>query len=135
MGYGMATNIRRKVASDVVMYVYDLSAQLCERFENEMQTYGPIKVVESPREAAENASYVISIVPGADDVRKVYLDPSTGVIAAPSNKERLMLECSTIDSSSTRTVGRALLSGGAGFYVDSSVSVCVTRNLPCTLVD
>lgn len=123
MGYAMAKNIRQKMSPTGNLYIFDVFRTACERFYDEIQATGPVIIVDSPREAAEFADTVISIVPGADDVRQVYLDAVTGIIAARKNSERVLLECSTIDSKSTQAVGEALLVGKLGTYVDTPVSV------------
>ena len=73
-----------------------------------------------------DATVVVSMLPSADIVRKVYLDRSDGVIAAPSVADRLVLECSTIDSASARDVAGELKTSGCGLYVDTPVSVSST---------
>lgn len=123
MGYAMASNIRRKVASNSILYVNDINMAACERFKAEYQSLGPIEIVSTAREAAEDSKYVISIVPGAADVKKVYLDEKDGVIASKPDEERVLCECSTIDVKSTREVGEALEAKGLGTYVDTPVSV------------
>lgn len=125
MGYAMAMNIRQKMSRTGTLYVFDVFRTACERFYHEMQATGPVVIANSPREAAEFSDTVISIVPGSDDVRQVYLDAVTGVIAARKNPKRVLLECSTIDSKSTQAVGEALLFGKSGTYVDTPVSVCL----------
>ncbi|KAJ5631984.1 hypothetical protein N7490_008323 [Penicillium lividum] len=87
-----------------------------------MNEIGRSVVVGSPREAAESSQTVISIVPGAKEVRQMYLDAATGVIAAARNPNRLILECSIIDSQSSRDVAEKLLLAGAGPYADTPVS-------------
>jgi 3-hydroxyisobutyrate dehydrogenase len=124
MGYGMARNIRKRMHPTATLYMYDVSRSVCERFAQEMRGIGHCTIVDSPREAAESSQTVISIVPGAKEVRQVYLDPATGVIAAARNIDRLILECSTVDSQSSRDVAEELLLAGAGTYVDTPVSVC-----------
>ena len=62
-------------------------------------------------------------MPAAEHVRQVYLDKENGVIAAPKNDDRLMLECSTIDTQTTRDVGKAIIDAGTGRYIDAPVSV------------
>ncbi|KAF2831807.1 3-hydroxyisobutyrate dehydrogenase-like protein [Ophiobolus disseminans] len=122
MGYAMAMNIRKKMPSSSTLYINDINAAACARFKQEFASYGPIEIVPTAREAAENASVLISIVPGAADVKAVYLDEVTGVIAVKKNKDRLMLECSTIDVESTKEVGRKVMSEGRGVYIDAPVS-------------
>lgn len=125
MGYAMAMNIRKKAPSSSTLYINDINASACERFKSEFSSYGPIEIVPTAREAAENSKVVISIVPGAVDVKKVYLDEKDGVIASKPDEERVSCECSTIDVKSTREVGEALKAKGLGTYVDTPVSVSV----------
>lgn len=128
MGYAMASNIRRKIPSTSTLYINDINAAACTRFQSQYSSHGPIEIVSTARDAAENASIVISIVPGGADVKKVYLDSQDGVMAAKQNGSRLMLECSTIDVESTREVGEKLGKEGLGVYIDAPVSVsCVLR--------
>ncbi|KAF2270517.1 6-phosphogluconate dehydrogenase C-terminal domain-like protein [Lojkania enalia] len=122
MGYAMAANIRKETPPSSILYVNDINASACERFKAEFGSYGPIEIVSTAREAAENSKVLISIVPGAADVKKVYLDEKDGVIASKSDGERIMCECSTIDVKSTREVGQALMKKGLGTYVDTPVS-------------
>lgn len=123
MGYAMASNIRKKVPKESILYINDINAPACERFKAEYSSFGPVEVVSTAREAAENAKVLISIVPGGKDVKAVYLDEKTGVIAAKKDKGRLMLECSTIDVDTTKEVGRRMKEGRLGTYIDAPVSV------------
>jgi 3-hydroxyisobutyrate dehydrogenase-like beta-hydroxyacid dehydrogenase len=122
MGYAMAANIRQKIPSLSTLYINDIDASACARFKSQFSTYGPIKIVSTAREVAEHAKVLISIVPGGQDVRKVYLDAETGVIAAKQDEKRIMLECSTIDVESTKEVGKKLKEAGQGTYIDAPVS-------------
>lgn len=123
MGYGMATNIRKKLSRNATMFVQDVNGAACERFVNETSEYGPVEVLKTAKEAASAASILISIVPAAEHVRQVYLDEENGVIAAPKSESRLILECSTIGIESTREVGKAVMDAGLGRYIDAPVSV------------
>ncbi|KIV87926.1 hypothetical protein PV11_03441 [Exophiala sideris] len=122
MGFAMAGNIRKKISSASTLYVYDISRSSCERFASTYGKSGPIVICESVKDAAESADVVISIVPTAENVRQVYLDQSSGLVAARKDADRLILECSTIDSASTREVGEQLRGSKHGFYVDAPVS-------------
>jgi 3-hydroxyisobutyrate/3-hydroxypropionate dehydrogenase len=123
MGFAMASNIRKKIPRDSTLYINDINATACERFNTEYNSFGPIEIVSTARDAAEHASVVISIVPGGQDVKAVYLDDKTGVVAAKKNDKRLMLECSTIDVDTTKEVGKRLKDEGQGVYIDAPVSV------------
>lgn len=122
MGYAMASNIRLKMPATSTFYINDINASSCTRFKSENSSHGPIEITASAREAAEKSKYLISIVPDGSDVKKVYLDPETGVIAARKDQERIMLECSTIDVQTTKEVGAALHHAGLGTYIDAPVS-------------
>lgn len=123
MGYAMAKNIREKMPSSSKLYINDINVSACTRFKDQFSSHGPIEIVPTAREAAENAKVLLSIVPAGVDVKKVYLDKENGVIAARKDKERLMLECSTIDVETTKEVGTTLKSEGSGTYVDAPISV------------
>lgn len=127
MGYHMAGHIRKNMPSSAIFLINDVVASVCQRFFNEFNRYGPIKVVANAKEAASRAKIVISIVPSATNVRDVFLDPETGIIRAPKDTDRLLLECSTIDLKTTREVGAIMAEAGAGTYVDSPVSVCLRK--------
>ncbi|USP76882.1 3-hydroxyisobutyrate dehydrogenase [Curvularia clavata] len=122
MGYAMASNIRMKMPRTSTLFINDINASACTRFTSEYSSYGTIEIASSAKEAAENARYLISIVPDSKDVRSVYLDEQTGVIAARKDPERIMLECSTIDVQTTKAVGSALQEAGIGTYIDGPVS-------------
>ncbi|KAJ5559806.1 hypothetical protein N7513_002205 [Penicillium frequentans] len=122
MGYAMARNVRRKMAPTGTLYIFDVYRPACEQFQNEFEDSGPVVIVDSPREAAALSQMVISIVPGAEEVQQVYLNDISGISAAPKNQDRLMMECSTIDSQTSREIGEALRATGAGIYIDTPVS-------------
>jgi 3-hydroxyisobutyrate dehydrogenase len=123
MGYGMATNIRKKLSNKSTMYINDVNSEACQRFSDELKSHGPIEIVKTAKEAATKAPILVSIVPAAEHVKQVYLDKENGVIAAPPSKERLILDSSTIDVDSQREVGKAIRDAGIGSYYDSPVSV------------
>jgi len=123
MGYGMASNIRKKMPPEYVLYVFDVSASVCQRFKRELGGYGRIEIVDSARAVAEDAVGVVSILPSAAVVQETFLNKKTGIVAAIKNVERILLECSTIDSYSVQRIGREAIGAASGVYVDSPVSV------------
>lgn len=76
---------------------------------------------------------MFTIVPEGSDVRKVFLDPSTGLLSgltSPSAseenaeseaKQKTFIDCSTIDPATSLSVARAVEEAGARFY-DAPVS-------------
>lgn len=135
MGYAMASNTRKKMHESATLYINDINASARSRFKDEYSTHGPIEIVPTAREAAENAKVVISIVPGARVVKQVYLDDTDGVIAAERDEERVLCECSTIDVKSTKEVGEKLRERGLGTYVDTPVSVSTNTKNPSCIFD
>ena len=123
MVYQMAGNLRKKTPASTTLYVNDVDEAICDRFARDFDSFGPVQVVESAKEAASNAKTVVSMVPATRHVQAVYLDENTGIINAPKDSERLLLECSTIDIDSTKEIGLRIMAAGLGAYVDAPVSV------------
>jgi 3-hydroxyisobutyrate dehydrogenase-like beta-hydroxyacid dehydrogenase len=127
MGYGMCANLRKKLPQSQTLYIYDVAPATSKRFVDEYAQYGPITLVNSAKDVAANTEVLLSIVPTVNNVREVYLDPQNGIIGAPKNEARLLLECSTIDVESARSIGYEVTKAGVGTYVDSPVSVSAAR--------
>ena len=137
MGYAMATNVRKKLEKSCDMYVYDINREACERFkkESEAASLGRVEVASSAKDVAQHAMTIISMIPAGKHVRETYLDNQNGVAAAldPANaetdKQRVYVECSTIDIETARDVGTKLKEMGMGTYVDCPVSVCPSLHI------
>ena len=68
-------------------------------------------------------------VPAARHVKDVFLNPQTGLLAAPRhppNKKILFMELSTIDAAASTEVAEAVITNDLGDFVDAPCSV---RNL------
>lgn len=122
MGYGMAGNVRRKMAPSGTLFIYDVVRDACERFIDEFKNLGRIEIVETPKAGVDQSKILITMVPRGANVRQVYLQGPGAVIEA-TKADRLLLECSTIDVQTTREVGYKVRSSGIGHYVDTPVSV------------
>ncbi|KAM5357688.1 hypothetical protein ACJZ2D_016016 [Fusarium nematophilum] len=122
MGYGMASNTRRKMSKTQVLYIFDVNPSVCQRFKDELQKSGDVQIASSAKEVAERSVGVISILPSAAIVEKTFLDGITGVVAARKNGQRILIECSTIDNPSAQRIGQEIMGAGSGIYVDSPVS-------------
>ena len=126
MGYPMAKNVRQKMPAGAGFWIFDVNKDVCTRFAVEFQEYGPIYIAGSAKEVAQNAFSIASIIPTGAHVRSVYLDPNTGILAAKSNemdKNRVYIECSTIEKEIAVDVASQLQEAGMGQYVDCPVSV------------
>lgn len=133
-GYGMATNVRKKMSNKSILFINDVNRSACEKFVEENNSYGPIKIIDTAKEVASKAPILISIVPASQHVKQVYLDKENGVIATTSDKNRLILESSTIDVDTTREVGKALMDAGCGRYIDAPVSVSYHQSITCIVL-
>ncbi|UQC77039.1 uncharacterized protein CLUP02_02505 [Colletotrichum lupini] len=89
IGYPMAASIRRNLKRQSTVHVFDVNKSACEKFVQQFSSFGQVEVAASPREVAAAVDVVISMVPGAPEVSKVYLDVGDGIISAPKNPQRL----------------------------------------------
>lgn len=126
MGYGMASNVRKKMASDNTLYIFDVDRAVCQKFQTEFSSYGKIEIAANARGTADDSVGVVSILPSAPTVRETFLHESTGIIAAKKDRTRVLLECSTISSSSTKRIGLEAMAAESGLYVDGPVSVSLS---------
>jgi 3-hydroxyisobutyrate dehydrogenase len=94
MGSGMAAN-QAKAGREVV--AFDLSAEALARAKE--QGMSP---VSSAAEAVKDANVVITMLPAGSHVRDVYMD----AILPNAPKDAVLIDCSTIDVDSARTVAR-----------------------------
>ena len=109
MGGGMAPNLA-KAGHDV--RAFDLVAEAVEKAKE-----AGCGVAPSAADAVKDADVVITMLPAAQHVRKVFHDD----VAPNAKKGALLIDCSTIDVASAREVGEALNALGFDF-VDAPVS-------------
>ena len=94
MGSGMAAN-QAKAGREVV--AFDLSADALGRAKEQ-----GMKPAASAGEACKDADVVITMLPAGQHVRDVYLE----AILPNAPRDALLIDCSTIDVDSARTVAR-----------------------------
>ncbi len=94
MGSGMAAN-QAKAGREVV--AFDLSAEAVARAKEQ-----GMSGAASAAEAVKDAEIVITMLPAGQHVRDVYMD----AILPNAPKDALLIDCSTIDVDSARTVAR-----------------------------
>jgi 3-hydroxyisobutyrate dehydrogenase len=108
MGGPMARNL---VAAGHQVTVFDLAA-------SNMAAVTGAMPAPSPVAAARGAEVVVTMLPSGDPVRDVYVDQ--GVIEASAGNA-VLIDCSTIDVATARTVAEAAASAGR-MMVDAPVS-------------
>ncbi|KAF5698434.1 2 4-dihydroxyhept-2-ene-1 7-dioic acid aldolase [Fusarium mundagurra] len=62
-GHPMASNIQKSMSADKTLYVFDIVHASCKRFQNGFGGIGPVRIIESPKEAVSAAAIVVSFVP------------------------------------------------------------------------
>lgn len=92
IGYGMASNLRKKLPPSTTLYVFDINQEVIQRLVTEFGSYGKIEVASSAKELANSVGTLLSSLPAGPHVTKVYLDSENGVIAANKNPDRLLIE-------------------------------------------
>ncbi|KAK3373034.1 NAD binding domain of 6-phosphogluconate dehydrogenase-domain-containing protein [Lasiosphaeria ovina] len=122
MGKPMATNLAKALPAGAHLYVHDIVAAAV----NELHALFPTIVVKcgSAREVAQNAEVVLTMLPEGAHVKSVYLNPSTGIIAAlDQTSTKLLIDSSTIDTATNLHIRSQLAthSPGTSFY-DAPVS-------------
>ncbi|KAL3458848.1 hypothetical protein BJX64DRAFT_291755 [Aspergillus heterothallicus] len=124
MGYGMASNLRKEMPSlTFTLFIHDISEQVCHRFVSEFSQHGSIRIAHSAKHAAHaGACLFVSSLPSVAAVRNVYLDAADGLVGAPADPNRLILETNTIESSEAQAIAETLSEAGAGRYLDAPVS-------------
>lgn len=118
----MASNLRKRLPAATILQVCDLRSELCQQLVTDFGQFGNIEVVASPKELVTSCQTVLSSLPSSAAVKDVYLNETTGVIAAPHDAGRLIIECSTIEIETTQSIGRRIIDASVGFFVDATVS-------------
>lgn len=123
MGYGMAMNLRTKVPSSCRFLLCEINEERRKQFVDEASSKGNIEVVQSPKELAEQADIIITMLPRAPHVKEVFTNPQTGFLSIPKpEKQKFFLECSSIDTASSSEVCEKVKQSGIGDFIDAPVS-------------
>ncbi|KAG4027701.1 hypothetical protein MFRU_028g01230 [Monilinia fructicola] len=127
MGYNMARNLQAKLPSSDSIQVFDINAEAVEKFTKDTKALGTgavVKAASSIREAAENSETIITVLPEPAHVKNVFsqiLKPPLSTTAV-ANTDRLFIDCSTIDPTTSREVARAVHTTQQGRFVDAPMS-------------
>ncbi|KAK3905501.1 6-phosphogluconate dehydrogenase [Staphylotrichum tortipilum] len=113
MGYPMAKNLRSGLGRETRLLICDVNSEALSRFRAETVAEGPVKIINNGYEAAKAADVVITMLPGSDAVKAVYLDQKTGVFAGAAaaargglSQRKLIMECGTIEIDTILSVAR-----------------------------
>jgi 3-hydroxyisobutyrate dehydrogenase-like beta-hydroxyacid dehydrogenase len=130
MGYPMALNLRKGLDDSHTLLICDVSKDALTRFQQDSKGHGPVSVVDSGYQAIQHADTVITMLPDSNAVRKVYIDPTSGILAgaeanSATKSDKLIMECGTIETSTILEVAKATDTSSASdilTFVDAPVS-------------
>lgn len=112
-------NMGGPMAANLLTAGFTVSAfDLCATARDALAAQGA-GVAENAQAAAQDADFVISMLPAGQHVAALYL--GDGGLLAALDKSTTVLDCSTIDAPTARQVGAAAAAGGIGF-LDAPVS-------------
>lgn len=123
MGYGMALNLRSKIPSGSRFLLCEINEARRDQFLSESSSKGSVETVQSPKELAELADIIITMLPKAHHVEKVFKDDATGFLTIEKpGKLKLFLECSSIDTAASVALAKEVEASGIGRLLDAPVS-------------
>lgn len=118
----MAKNLRAKIPKSDTMVINDVNDAATQQFLKEV---GNVTIAKSVREVAEQTENIITVLPEPQHVKAVYqqiLEPNNLLTATPITKERLFIDCSTIDPMTSADVATQAHISGQGRFVDAPMS-------------
>ncbi len=123
MGYGMATNLRAKIPKSANFVLCEINEARQTQFVEESSGNGPVEIVSSPREVAERADIIVTMLPRAPHVEEVFKNAETGFLAiSKPPKPKFFLECSSINTASSTALAATVEESGIGCFIDAPVS-------------
>ncbi|KAG0652445.1 3-hydroxyisobutyrate [Hyphodiscus hymeniophilus] len=127
MGYNMARNLQAKLPSSDTIRIYDINSESTKRFADEtkaLSSGAAVEIASSVREAAEDSETTITVLPEPTHVTNVFgqiLKPPLSE-ASVANPDRLFIDCSTIDPTTSKEVANAVHTTQQGRFVDAPMS-------------
>ncbi|OHW96419.1 3-hydroxyisobutyrate dehydrogenase protein [Colletotrichum incanum] len=123
MGWGMALNIRKKLPESATLVVCEVSEERRSKFLLESKDKGIVLDAKSPKELAEKADIIITMLPKAAHVLDVFTNSETGLLSiAKTDTPKLFIECSTIEVTASLATKDAVIESGLGTFIDAPVS-------------
>ncbi|CAJ2512203.1 Uu.00g052180.m01.CDS01 [Anthostomella pinea] len=123
MGYQMAKNLQSKLSPSDSIRLFDINKDAMQRLAEEMQTSqtsgAVVELAAGVREASQDADIVITALPEPKHVKGVY---SKMLSPALPRVDRVYIDCSTIDPSSSREVAKWVADAKQGHFVDAPMS-------------
>ncbi|OAA49034.1 3-hydroxyacid dehydrogenase/reductase [Beauveria brongniartii RCEF 3172] len=148
MGYQMAKNLQSKLQPSDKVSLYDINGDAMKRLQAEMKadsTGAAVELAASAHDASKEAptltetllsplpqDTVITVLPEPQHVQGVYQS-----ILAPSlpRRDRVFIDCSTIDPSTSRAVAASVAAAQQGVFADAPMSGGVGAGLSAKLAN
>ncbi|EFX05960.1 3-hydroxyisobutyrate dehydrogenase [Grosmannia clavigera kw1407] len=120
MGYQMAKNLQSKLGPSDSVRLFDINKEAVAKLAGEASGTGAaVEVVADVAAAANDADYVITVLPEPAHVRAVY----KSVLESTSGPgTTVFVDCSTIDPTTSRAVAADVVAAGRGAFVDAPMS-------------
>ncbi|KAI1079155.1 putative 3-hydroxyisobutyrate dehydrogenase G6G8.5 [Whalleya microplaca] len=123
MGFQMAKNLQSKLSPSDSIRLFDINNDAMRRLAEEIRTSqaggAVVELARNVHDAAKEADTVITVLPEPAHVKSVYADILTPDLP---KKDRVYIDCSTIDPSSSREVAQLVRDAGQGQFVDAPMS-------------
>ncbi|KAH7150467.1 NAD binding domain of 6-phosphogluconate dehydrogenase-domain-containing protein [Dactylonectria estremocensis] len=122
MGYQMAKNLQSKLGPSDKVAIYDINGEAVMALQKEMKAAKGGAVVElaaSAFDASKDADTVITVLPEPQHVQGVYKSILSDALP---KRDRIFIDCSTIDPSTSRQVAGSVTAAGQGTFVDAPMS-------------
>lgn len=118
-GYPMAKNLRSKIPSSDSMIIHDVNPTILEQFQAE---HSNVTIAKDVREVSDTADVILTVLPEPHHVQNVFHQMLRPGSTTSSTRQRLFIDCSTIDPRSSANVAEATLVSGQGKFVDAPMS-------------
>ncbi|KAI1498700.1 NAD binding domain of 6-phosphogluconate dehydrogenase-domain-containing protein [Biscogniauxia marginata] len=123
MGYQMAKNLQSRLPPGDSIRLFDINKEAMHRLAEEMRTSqvggAAVTLAQNANEAATEVDIVITVLPEPSHVKGVYAEIITPDLP---QKDRIYIDCSTIDPSSSREVAKLVSIAKQGQFVDAPMS-------------
>ncbi|KAK5988077.1 putative 3-hydroxyisobutyrate dehydrogenase [Cladobotryum mycophilum] len=123
MGYQMAKNLQSKLTPSDKVSIFDINPESMKGLQAEMKGNGAngaeVELAASALDASKDADTVITVLPEPQHVKGVY---ESILVRDLPKKDRVYIDCSTIDPSTSRQVAKAVADAGQGTFVDAPMS-------------
>ncbi|KAH8819122.1 3-hydroxyisobutyrate dehydrogenase-like protein [Xylogone sp. PMI_703] len=124
MGYNMAKNLQSKLPLSDTLRIYDVNSDALNKFVNEAKSSSSgaqVVIASNVKEAADDAETTITVLPEPQHVKAVFAQILRPEAPSP-HPDRLFIDCSTIDPTTSQAVARAVQSTSSGTFVDAPMS-------------